>query len=89
MKKAVAIFMAVAMTLGMAACGSKKEETKASETSKTTAAANTEKADDTSKADDGGSDKPVKIGWLQKNRGRRSGSGAGKGRWHRRRVLSS
>ena len=67
MKKAVAIFMAVAMTLGMVACGSKKEETKASETSKTTAAANTEKADDTSKADDGGSDKPVKIGWLQKN----------------------
>ena len=42
MKKAVAIFMAVAMTLGMAACGSKKEETKAPETSK--AAADTEKA---------------------------------------------
>ena len=45
MKKAVAIFMAVAMTLGMAACGSKKEETKAPETSK--AAADTEKADAT------------------------------------------
>ncbi len=67
MKKAAAILMAMVMVLGLAACGSKDDET--TKAPETTAGTTADAGDESGGAESEGEEaaEPITVGWLQKN----------------------